>query len=293
MATRKMTTRGALGGASRPALLSRRAGVATTTVRRGKAVCVARAKASFDREEEKKPAPALPLPASLALFPYALLANAPDALAKGGELGILEGRTIALIHPAMMFALLGVTGYLGYSGLAWRQVRTLGDDIAELKKEIKAKAPAKKELVAAGAGDAGDAAASAPAAASPAVLALEAQVESLQQKRKDLIDGKFRDKHNTMGALLLAAGVTTSVEGCLNTFSRTGKLFPGPHLWAGAAITCAWAIAASLVPAMQKGNDAARSAHIALNTVVFGLFLWQVPTGWAIVEKVFQFTSWP
>lgn len=72
-----------------------------------------------------------------------------------------------------------------------------------------------------------------------------------------------------------------------------GKLFPGPHLYAGAAITVLWALAAALVPAMQKGNDSARSAHIALNSVNLLLFAWQIPTGWEIVQKVIQFTNWP
>lgn len=74
---------------------------------------------------------------------------------------------------------------------------------------------------------------------------------------------------------------------------RAGKLFPGPHLYAGAAITVLWALAASLVPAMQKGNETARSAHIALNTINILLFAWQIPTGFEIVEKVLQFTSFP
>eukprot|EP00877_Chromochloris_zofingiensis_P001093 jgi/Chrzof1/10985/Cz05g19180.t1 len=54
----------------------------------------------------------------------------------------------------------------------------------------------------------------------------------------------------------------------------------------------AWAAAAALVPAMQKGDDNARNAHIALNAVNLALFAWQLPTGWEIVLKVFQFTSW-
>lgn len=65
-----------------------------------------------------------------------------------------------------------------------------------------------------------------------------------------------------------------------------GKLFPGPHLYAGAAIVVLWALAASMVPAMQKGNDTARNAHIAFNALNVGLFLWQVPTGLDIVYKV-------
>jgi hypothetical protein len=41
-------------------------------------------------------------------------------------------------------------------------------------------------------------------------------------------------------------------------------------------MVCLWAIAASLVPAMQKGSMNARNAHIAVNTGLVGLFGWQV-----------------
>lgn len=72
-----------------------------------------------------------------------------------------------------------------------------------------------------------------------------------------------------------------------------GKLFPGPHLYAGAAIVTLWAGAGAMVPLMAKGNDNARTAHIAMNLTNLGLFLWQVPTGLEIVGKVLQFTSLP
>jgi Protein of unknown function (DUF4079) len=113
------------------------------------------------------------------------------------------------------------------------------------------------------------------------------------QRRKELVKGNFRDRHWNMGSVLLGGGVVTAIAGAVNTYLRTGKLFPGPHLFAGAGIVSLWALAAALVPQMQKGNDTARSAHIALNTVNVGLFLWQLPTGFDIVNKVFQFTSWP
>lgn len=60
-----------------------------------------------------------------------------------------------------------------------------------------------------------------------------------------------------------------------------------------AGITVLWALAASLVPSMQKGNDTARNLHIALNALNVTLFLWQIPTGIDIVFKVFEFTTWP
>ncbi len=111
--------------------------------------------------------------------------------------------------------------------------------------------------------------------------------------RQELVAGDLKNEAINMGRLVLAFGETRSVEGGMNTYMRVGKLFPGPHLYAGMGIVCLWAMAAGLVPEMQKGNDKARSAHIALNCVNLGLFTWQIPTGLEIVGKVFQFTSWP
>ena len=113
------------------------------------------------------------------------------------------------------------------------------------------------------------------------------------QQRKSIIAAGVRDKHANWGSLLLELGVLIAVEGPTNTYLRTGKLFPGPHLYAGAGIVILWAAAAALTPAMQKGNDTARSLHIAFNAVNLALFAWQIPTGLEIVEKVFQFTTLP
>ena len=67
----------------------------------------------------------------------------------------------------------------------------------------------------------------------------------------------------------------------------SGKLFPGPHLYAGAAIVVLWATAASLVPAMSRGNEAARTAHITLNSLNLLLFAWQVCIGIPSPKQVF------
>mmetsp|Transcript_19618 Transcript_19618/g.25852 ORF Transcript_19618/g.25852 Transcript_19618/m.25852 type:complete len:316 (-) Transcript_19618:404-1351(-) len=234
-----------------------------------------------------------------------LVLGAQEAAAKGGELGAWEGRTFALIHPFTMIGLFLGTFYAGYTGLQWRSVRTTGDDINELKAQLPtlSTGPAvspvanqiqqiKAEL--AGMDDSGKRAQlEADIATLEGVKALDDQIVALVQKRKDLVKGDFRDKHWTFSSWLLALGVTISIEGPVNTYIRTGKLFPGPHLYAGAAVTAIWAIAAALTPAMQKGNNAARSAHIALNTINLGLFAWQLQTGLGILEKVFQFTKWP
>ncbi|TVU33603.1 hypothetical protein EJB05_25428 [Eragrostis curvula] len=218
--------------------------------------------------------------ASAALVPL-LLALPPDALAAGGEFGILEGRSVALLHPLVMGGLFGYTLWAGYLGWQWRRVRTVQDEINELKKQVKpAATPA-----AVGAGNAPPP----PAPKSP----VEIKIDELTEERKKLLKGSFRDRHFNAGSILLGLGVLESVGGAVNTYLRTGKLFPGPHLFAGAAITVLWAGAAALVPAMQKGNETARSLHIALNALNVLLFIWQIPTGLEIVGKVFEFTTWP
>lgn len=58
----------------------------------------------------------------------------------------------------------------------------------------------------------------------------------MEQERKELIKGGYRDRHFNAGSILLAFGVFESVGGGLNTWFRTGKLFPGPHLFAGAGL---------------------------------------------------------
>lgn len=60
-----------------------------------------------------------------------------DALAVGGEFGILEGRTFALIHPIVMGSLFVYTLWAGYLGWQWRRVRTIQTEINELKKQVK------------------------------------------------------------------------------------------------------------------------------------------------------------
>lgn len=222
-----------------------------------------------------------------------LLLPADAALAVGGELGILEGRSFALLHPLIMGGLFAYTLWAGYLGWQWRRVRTVQDEINALKKQLKPAADAATPAAVGAGADSSSTTTPPPAAASKSPSPAEARIEELTDERKALLKGSFRDRHFNAGSLLLGLGVLESVGGALNTWFRTGKLFPGPHLFAGAAITVLWAAAAALVPAMQKGDETARSLHIALNAVNVLLFVWQIPTGLEIVGKVFEFTTWP
>lgn len=211
--------------------------------------------------------------ASLPLAALALpfLLEPQDAAAVGGEFGILEGRAFSIIHPIVMGGLFLNTLYAGYLGLQWRRVRTIQDEIDELKKQIK---PAGGDQ---------------PPKPSP----LESKIQQLTEERKELIKGSYRDKHFKAGSILLGFGVFEAIYGGVNTWFRSGKLFPGPHLFAGAAITVLWAAAASLVGPMQKGNGTARNLHIALNSLNVLLFVSQIPTGLEMVFKVLESTTWP
>uniref|UniRef100_A0A0G4IF34 DUF4079 domain-containing protein n=1 Tax=Chromera velia CCMP2878 TaxID=1169474 RepID=A0A0G4IF34_9ALVE len=245
------------------------------------------------------------------------LLNAPEALAKGGEYGLVEGKTISILHPIGMITLFGISLYAAFTGWSWRNVRGLGDDVKELSKQIPTVNGKKVELPI-----------SIPITKLNADIkelrekqeqegsdkaALEGEISKLQKLiddienakpiiqqvnaasnlRKALISENFRDKHWNAASIVLAAGVFFAVEGPLNTYARAGKLFPGPHLFAGAAIPVLWALSASLVPQMQKGKDWARTAHIALNFGATALFAWQLVSGWEIFSKVWEKTQWP
>jgi len=215
----------------------------------------------------------------------AILAAQPEAaMAKGGAYGIWEGRIVSLAHPTVMALVYATSAFAAFSGWQWRRLRELGGEITALKAELKGP---KAKLDALGEGE------SPPAALATQVKELEAQVEALTATRKELAGGDFRDKHYQAGALVLGLGTSFAIEGPINTFLRAQKLFPGPHLYAGAGVVVCWAMAASLVPQMQNGKDAARYGHMAFNALALGLFTWQIPTGWEITQKVVQFTKFP
>ena len=128
---------------------------------------------------------------------------------------------------------------------------------------------------------------------SAGIAQVDTQVGELITTRKSLTGMNLRDKHHASGSILLGVGISLTILGCMNTYMRAGKLFPGPHLFAGAAICGAWAVSAACTSEMQKGNEAARAAHIGLNFLTVGLFAWQVSTGIPIMFKVIEFTKFP
>ncbi len=108
------------------------------------------------------------------------------------------------------------------------------------------------------------------------------------EARKTLIKGQFAKRHFQIGSVLLALMVLGTFGGMAVTYLNNGKLFVGPHLLVGVAMTCMIALAAALTPLMQQGNLIARKAHVGLNMGLMTLFLWQAVSGMQIVAKIWD-----
>jgi hypothetical protein len=104
--------------------------------------------------------------------------------------------------------------------------------------------------------------------------------------RKELIKGKFNDRHHKIGSIILALMVLGSIGAITVTYINNGKLFVGPHLLAGLGMTVLIAFSASLTPYMQKGQDWARYGHIGINVTIVGLFGWQALSGLEILQRI-------
>lgn len=257
---------------------------------------------AYSKEEEL--VTSFQIAATIGTLVSILLLPTSDVLAGGSEYGILAGRSASMLHPVTMLLLFGTSIYSGYLGLQWRKLRGLSEEIKELQQQAPrlstgmATFPLSLSIQAIN-----DKMKSAEQSEMTALQKdlqllnsaqeLDTKIDELKALRSSLQKADLKDKHHNTGSVLLSVGVSVSLLGAFNTYMRAGKLFPGPHLYAGMGCTALWAIAAALVPAMQKGNEAARIGHIGLNVVNILLFGWQVVTGLDIMFKVWEKTSWP
>jgi Protein of unknown function (DUF4079) len=228
------------------------------------------AKDNVNTEENFQIHPALILSALTLLVPL------EDASAAGGAYGVFEGKLASMAHPVTMLALFGTSIYSGYLGLQWRRLRGIGEELKDLTKSMpklssgQAKSPISESMaafnseIATLSGAEGDNTARLSTLRSDigllkGAMEIDSKIIELSQTRKDLISMNLRDKHFTTGSTLLGVGVGVAILGAFNTYMRVGKLFPGPHLYAGMAVTGLWAASAAMVPEMQKGNNYART----------------------------------
>lgn len=104
--------------------------------------------------------------------------------------------------------------------------------------------------------------------------------------RKELIKGKYNQRHFQIGSLLLAFWVIGGIGGMAATYTLFHKLFVSPHLIVGLSSIGIVAIAAAFAPLMQQGQEWARITHITIATIMIGLVLAQTYTGLQIVQKL-------
>lgn len=104
--------------------------------------------------------------------------------------------------------------------------------------------------------------------------------------KKELIKGRYNVKHYQVGSVLLGLMVVGAIAAMAVTYINNQKLFFGPHLLAGLAMTGMIAVSASLSPFMQKGQDWARYTHIVLNAALLALFSWQAVSGVQIIQNI-------
>ena len=106
------------------------------------------------------------------------------------------------------------------------------------------------------------------------------------EEKKALIAKRYNLLHHNLGSIFLLLMVGGAVGGMAVTYVNNGKLFVGAHLIAGLGLAFLAALSAALAPLLQQGKDWARSTHIAVNTVLVGIFAWQTWTGWEIVQRI-------
>lgn len=104
--------------------------------------------------------------------------------------------------------------------------------------------------------------------------------------KKELIKGRYNVKHYQVGSVLLGLMVIGAIAAMAVTYINNQKLFFGPHLVAGLAMTGMIAVSASLSPFMQRGQNWARYTHIVLNAALLALFSWQAVSGVQIIQNI-------
>jgi MFS family permease len=108
------------------------------------------------------------------------------------------------------------------------------------------------------------------------------------EEKKVLISKRYNILHHKLGSIFLVLMVAGTVGGMAVTYNNNGKLFVGAHLIAGLGLAFLAALSAALAPLLQQGKEWARVTHIAVNTLLIGVFAWQAVTGFEIVQRILK-----
>lgn len=194
------------------------------------------------------------IPAEVLILIFSL--NIPDALAKEGQYGFFETSTAGMMHPIYLLGLYGVSITAAFHGLRYRKARKLSKEIAKLQSNPNTE--------------------------------LLPQLSTMKQKRDRIMSSNPKDKHVSLGSLILGSGTAMGIEGALSTYWRVGEIFPDPHLIGGLSMIIIWCVSYALTPFMQQGNEIARFGHVGLNMIGLLIFTLQIFNGWEIMLNVYN-----
>lgn len=93
--------------------------------------------------------------------------------------------------------------------------------------------------------------------------------------------------HHKLAAATYFCTVLVCFLGMANTYSRSGRLFPGPHLYGGLAVILAGSFNVALVP-WFKDFPGARFPHVIMGLVIMVLLTIQIKTGLKILVSVWK-----
>lgn len=110
------------------------------------------------------------------------------------------------------------------------------------------------------------------------------------QERKELLKGSYRDRHYNAGSILLGFGVLEAVGGGLNTWIRTGKLFPGPHLFGGAGkiLNLHFMMKIERLKQSEQISYKYTLVHFNIQTCSFVIHVGMENDCWGICEQLLQ-----
>lgn len=175
------------------------------------------------------------------------------AYAKDGQYGLLEGKWAGMLHPVYFLMLFLVSVSAAYHGLRWRRARELTAEISRIKSNE-----------------------------------FSPQIFEMRAERDRILQSDPKNKHISLGSIILGSGTAMALEGGLSTYFRAGELFPDYHLFGGLGLVCIWASSYALAPFMARGKDWARNLHVTLNAIGILLFASQILSGWEIMVNVYN-----
>lgn len=97
--------------------------------------------------------------------------------------------------------------------------------------------------------------------------------------------------HHKLSASLFFLTAFTMFLGMFNTYSRAGRLFPGPHLYGGFFFLLAVSLNVALVP-WFKDAPVVRGFHSVVGFVVILTIAWQIWSGLPILKSVWKTVPW-